>query len=114
MMPMRWAVPLSVERPELVLPAYVHALVCECLERDQAPTRHHGNDKPFAISPLRTHHDGLVAFEIGLLDDELEERLMQAIRLRSGRLRLGRQVALLAGGPEPMGRVTWEELAGRA
>ncbi|TMC03749.1 MAG: CRISPR system precrRNA processing endoribonuclease RAMP protein Cas6 [Chloroflexi bacterium] len=113
-MPVRCAVPLHVERPELVEPLHVHALVCECLERDQAPTHHHAGAKPFATSPLRTHDDGLVAFEVGLLDDDLEERLVGAIRPRGGRLRLGRQVAHVVGPPESMRRATWEELARRA
>src|SRR2546427_5596306 len=106
-MPVRCVVPLQVERPELVHPAHVHALLCECLERGLAPTRHHGNDKPFASSPLRTHTDGLVAFEVGLLDDELEQRLLAAFSQRGGCLRLGSQVARMAGAPETMRRATW-------
>jgi CRISPR-associated endoribonuclease Cas6 len=109
-MPVRLAIPLEVECPHLVRPAYVHALLCECLERDLAPTHHHANDKPFAISPLRTHRDGLAAFEVGLLDDGLEERLLVALAGRCGRLRLGRQAARMAGMPEEMARATWSEL----
>jgi len=113
-MPVRLAIPLFVERPELVRPAHVHALVCECLERDRAPSLHHDNDKPFATSPLRTHEDDLVVFEVGLLDDDLEERLLTAIRQRRGRLRLGHQDGLVAEAPKTMARARWEELATRA
>lgn len=113
-MPVRCAIPLDVERPELVRPAYVHAWVCEALERELAPTRHYGNDKPFATSPLRTHADGVVAFEVGMLDDELEERLLAAVARQRGRFRLGRQVGRLVGPPETMARGTWEELARQA
>jgi CRISPR-associated endoribonuclease Cas6 len=114
MMPVRWAITLHVERPELVLPGHVHALICECLERDVAATRHYGNDKPFSTSPLRTHDDGLFAFEVGLLDDDLEDRLMTGIRRRGRRLQLGRQAALIAGQPQTMRRSSWQELTRHA
>ena len=52
--------------------------------------------------PLAALERGLVAFEVGLVDDDLEERLLAAIRRRGGRLRLGRQVAHVAGPPDSM------------
>src|SRR5258707_4113959 len=103
-MPVRFAIPVAVEQPALVRPQFVHALMCECLERDLAPTRHHGNDKPFSTSPLRPHQDGIAAFEVGLLDDEWEERLYVAIAKRRGCLQLWGQMAPVGGTPPALAR----------
>ncbi len=54
-----------------------------------------------------------MAFEVGLLDDELEERLVTEIGRRQ-RLPLGHQAAFVAGPLETMSRASWGELARRA
>jgi CRISPR/Cas system endoribonuclease Cas6 (RAMP superfamily) len=109
-MPVRLLIPIEVARPADVSPLHVHALVCRWLEGPRSRAAHHANTKPFAVSPLREVGEDSAGFEVGLLDDCLEERLLDAADRAARGLELGDQHGHTAGAPSTMRRASWADL----
>ncbi|WP_217130045.1 CRISPR system precrRNA processing endoribonuclease RAMP protein Cas6 [Streptomyces sp. AC558_RSS880] len=89
-MPQRWHLllrPDQATRRKHVLPAHLHGLACQLLEG--AGADHHGQVKPFSVTPLVEAPDapGCAAFTLGWLDDRtmppLEKLVGEQVRLGS-------------------------------
>jgi CRISPR-associated endoribonuclease Cas6 len=87
-MPRRWHIVLRPDngtRPSRITPAQLHGLACALLEGHGAD--HHGQSKPFSITPLMQapHAPGRALLTLGWLDDHtvppLEQRIGEQVRL---------------------------------
>ncbi|MGH2732592.1 MAG: CRISPR system precrRNA processing endoribonuclease RAMP protein Cas6 [Actinomycetota bacterium] len=113
-MPVRYAVDLELEDKPQNRPEALHGLVGDWLDpRD----RHTQNRKPWALAPLREIQAPLWRFEVGLLDDESETRLLDSVS-RGPAVRLDGVTGQVTGAggevPRVLLRSTWAELVDRS
>ncbi len=113
-MPVRYAVDLELKGRPQNRPEALHGLVSDWLDpRD----RHARNRKPWALAPLREIRAPLWRFEVGLLDDESETRLLDSA-LRGPAVRLDGVTGQVVGAGGEAARAllcsTWAELIDRS
>jgi Uncharacterized conserved protein len=110
--PSRWAVTVAGVDATKVKLDHVHAVVSGWF--DDGEEGHRAKAKPYTVQQLQAV-DGGTLLEIGLLVDELGDRLASAAAPGS-QIRLGSTWTRITHPPEPVAMATWQELtdAGRA
>jgi CRISPR-associated endoribonuclease Cas6 len=104
-MPSRWALTLPGVNAADVKLEYLHALVCRWF--DDSDEAHRASAKPYTVSPAQATPGGITV-EIGLLNDNLPDRL-RAAAAPGTRIRLGTTWSTITHPPVQVAAIPWTD-----